>query len=133
MLLAQAAQYHTTRPNPRPRITDKSPGRITPPPARKILFLRLAKSKQPPSLGGGGYFGRVTLKRLTVALALLVLSSGCSFTPLINNRLSGNRAFIDYWPADANSNRLRLAVKDNIDMQGVVTTAGSQFFQQTHK
>ena len=79
------------------------------------------------------YSGRVILKRLTVALALLVLCSGCSFTPLINNKLSGNRAFIEYWPAEANSNRLRLAVKDNIDMKGVLTTAGSQFFQQTHK
>ena len=71
--------------------------------------------------------------RLPIALALLALCSGCSFTPLINNRLSGNCAFIDYWPADANSKRLRLAVKDNIDMKGVITTAGSQIFQQTHK
>ena len=37
------------------------------------------------------YFGRVILRRLAVALTLLVLSSGCSFTPLINNKLSGNR------------------------------------------
>ena len=79
------------------------------------------------------YFGRVILERVTIAQALLVFCSGCSFTPLINNKLSGNRAFIEYWPADANSNRLRLAVKDNIDMKGVITTAGSQFFQQTHK
>ena len=86
------------------------------------------------------YFGRVILRRLAVALASFVLCSGCSFTPLINKKLSGNRAFIEYWPADPNSNpagpnsnRLRLAVKDNIDMQGVITTAGSQFFQQTHK
>jgi amidase len=93
----------------------------------------LAKTIHLPSLVRVEYFGRVTLKRLTVAQALLVLCSGCSFTPLINNKLSGNRAFIEYWPADANSNRLRLAVKDNIDMQGVITTAGSQFFQQTHK
>ena len=79
------------------------------------------------------HFGRVILKPVTVAQALLVLCSGCSFTPLINNKLSGNRAFIDYWPADANSKRLRLAVKDNIDVKGAITTAGSQFFQQTHK
>jgi Asp-tRNAAsn/Glu-tRNAGln amidotransferase A subunit and related amidases len=79
------------------------------------------------------YFGRVILKRVIGALALLVLCIGCSFTPLINKRLSGNRAFIEYWPADANNKGLRLAVKDNIDMKGVVTTAGSQFFQQTHK
>src|SRR5439155_18149211 len=98
-------------------------------------FLRsaLAKSMLPPSLVRVEYFGRVILRRLAVALTLLVLSSGCSFTPLINKKLSGNRAFIDYWPADPNSNRLRLAVKDNIDMQGVITTAGSQFFLQTNK
>jgi amidase len=95
--------------------------------------LRLAKSNHPPSLVRVEYSGRVTLKRLTVALALLVLCGGCSFTPLINNRLPGNRAFIDYWPPDANSNRLRLALKDNIDVKGVKTTAGSQFFQQTHQ
>ncbi len=79
------------------------------------------------------YSGPAIFARLPIALALLVLCSGCSFTPLINNKLSGNRAFIDYWPADANSKRLRLAVKDNIDMKGVITTAGSQIFQQTHK
>lgn len=118
-----------------PAAETEVPGRITSGPARKIPFLRsvLAKSIHPPSLVRVEYFGRVILKRLTVALALLVLCSGCSFTPLINNKLSGNRAFIDYWPADANSNQLRLAVKDNIDMKGVTTTAGSQFFQQTHK
>jgi amidase len=49
------------------------------------------------------------------------------------NKLSGNRAFIDYWPPDPNSNGLRLAVKDNIDMKGVVTTAGSEIFSITHK
>ncbi|HKS31301.1 MAG TPA: amidase, partial [Chthoniobacterales bacterium] len=79
------------------------------------------------------YYGPAIFTRLPIVLALLALSSGCSFTPLINNKLSGNRAFIDYWPADANSKRLRLAVKDNIDMKGVITTAGSQIFQQTHK
>lgn len=111
------------------------PARITPAAGSGNAFLRsaLAKSIDPPSLVRVEYSGRVILKRSSVALALLVLSSGCSFTPLINNKLSGNRAFIEYWPPDANSNRLRLAVKDNIDMKGVITTAGSQFFQQTHK
>jgi Asp-tRNA(Asn)/Glu-tRNA(Gln) amidotransferase A subunit family amidase len=96
-------------------------------------WLRLQKNIHPPSLVRVEHFSRDFLKRLAVGLALLVLCSGCSFTPLINKKLSGNRAFIDYWPADPNNNRLRLAVKDNIDMQGVVTTAGSQFFEQTHK
>jgi amidase len=93
----------------------------------------LQKIIHPPSLVRVEYFGRVILKRVIGALALLVLCSGCSFTPLINKRLSGNRAFIEHWPADANNKGLRLAVKDNIDMKGVITTAGSQFFQQTHK
>ena len=34
---------------------------------------------------------------------------------------------------DPNRNQLRLAVKDNIDMKGVVTTAGSEIFAKTHK
>jgi Asp-tRNA(Asn)/Glu-tRNA(Gln) amidotransferase A subunit family amidase len=69
---------------------------------------------------------------LSVALALLVLCSGCSLVPR-PSRLSGNRAFIDYWPPDPNSKQLRLAVKDNIDLKGVVTTAGSEIFSLTHK
>jgi amidase len=69
---------------------------------------------------------------LPVALASLVLCSGCSFVPRFS-KLSGNRAFIYYWPPDPNSKGLRLAVKDNIDMKGVITTAGSEIFSITHK
>jgi len=79
------------------------------------------------------YSGRFILKRLIAALALLALCSGCTVTTVLNKKLSGNRAFIDYWPPDANGNRLRLAVKDNIDIKGVITTAGSELFQKTHK
>ena len=71
-------------------------------------------------------------KWLPLALASLVLCSGCAFVPR-PNRLSGNRAFIDYWPPDPNSKGLRLAVKDNIDVKGAVTTAGSEIFSITHK
>ncbi len=76
--------------------------------------------------------GPAGFKWLPVALASLVLCNGCSFLPR-PNKLSGNRAFIDYWPPDPNSKGLRLAVKDNIDMKGVVTTAGSEIFSVTHK
>jgi Asp-tRNA(Asn)/Glu-tRNA(Gln) amidotransferase A subunit family amidase len=93
----------------------------------------LAKSIQPPSLARMKNSGRVILKRLIVTLSLVVLCSGCTVTTLVNKKLPGNRAFIHYWPADANSNQLRLAVKDNIDMKGVITTAGSELFQRTHK
>ena len=71
-------------------------------------------------------------KWLPLALASLVLCSGCSFLPR-PSKLSGNRAFIAYWPPGPNSKGLKLAVKDNIDMKGVVTTAGSEIFSVTHK
>ena len=49
--------------------------------------------------------------------------SGCS-TSRVGTR---DRAFIVYWPPK-NSQQLRLAVKDLIDVKGVVTTAGSEYF-----
>ena len=77
--------------------------------------------------------GRISFKWLPIVLASLVLCNGCSILPPFNEKLPGNRAFIDYWPPDPNRKELRLAVKDNIDMKGVVTTAGSQIFSKTHK
>jgi amidase len=46
--------------------------------------------------------------------------------PRFHAHLPGNRAFIAYWPPAENNNQLKLALKDNIDMKGVVTTAGSE-------
>ena len=70
---------------------------------------------------------------LVSALVLLTFCGGCSFLPRFNKKLSGDRAFIRYSPSDANSNQLRLAVKDNIDLKDVVTTTGSEFFLKSHK
>ena len=70
---------------------------------------------------------------LVSAFVLLTFCGGCSFLPRFNKKLSGDRAFIRYSPIDTNSNQLRLAVKDNIDLKGVVTTTGSEFFLKTHK
>ena len=69
------------------------------------------------------------LLRLFPALALapLVLFGGCSLRPRFSAEPAGQRAFISYRPPAENSGRLRLAVKDNIDVQGVVTTAGSEY------
>lgn len=53
--------------------------------------------------------------------------------PRFNSKLPGNRAFIAYWSPPAGSNELKLAVKDNIDVKGVVTTAGSELFAKTHQ
>jgi len=41
-----------------------------------------------------------------------------------------HRAFIEYWPPAKGSKQLRLAIKDNIDMKGVVSSAGSQYFAE---
>ena len=64
-------------------------------------------------------------KSSLLGLASIALLSGCSLLPSAQPRLTGNRAFIAYWPPE-NTNQLRLAVKDNIDVKGVVTTAGSK-------
>jgi Asp-tRNA(Asn)/Glu-tRNA(Gln) amidotransferase A subunit family amidase len=60
-------------------------------------------------------------------LSLLVFSASCSSSQ--NRRLKRSRehAFIDYWPPPAGSHGLRLAVKDNIDMKGHVTSVGSEY------
>ncbi len=70
-------------------------------------------------------FGCFVCKSFSLGLASVALLSGCSLLPSVQPSLSGNRAFIAYWPP-GNTNQLRLAVKDNIDVKGVVTTAGSK-------
>ena len=71
-------------------------------------------------------FGCFVFKSFLLGMASIALLSGCSLLPSVHPRLTGNRAFIVYWPPAPNSTQLKLAVKDNIDMQGVVTTAGSK-------
>ncbi|MEO5720313.1 MAG: amidase [Chthoniobacterales bacterium] len=67
-------------------------------------------------------------------LAGLLLTSfltGCvSLEPRPATR-NGNHAFIEYWPPAEGSQGLRLAVKDLIDMKGVVTTAGSKYLAES--
>lgn len=69
---------------------------------------------------------------LPIALVSLVPFSGCSTYPYAKKGLPRNRAFIAYWPPASDNGQLRLAVKDNIDMEGVVTTAGSQLLSKTY-
>ena len=75
---------------------------------------------------------RLILKSFVVGLASLSLLSGCSLLPHPSHA-KGKRAFIAYWPPAENRSELKLAVKDNIDMKGVVTTAGSELFAKTHQ
>jgi len=60
-------------------------------------------------------------------LLLMSFFSACSSPQKRLANRSGNHAFIVYWPPPENSKQLRLAVKDLIDMKGVVTTAGSEY------
>lgn len=74
----------------------------------------------------------MTIRRCLVAhlsLALCAMSGLSSCSSLQRHSRTGtpNNAFIAYWPAPANSGRLRLAVKDLIDLKGTVTTAGSEY------
>ena len=77
-------------------------------------------------------FGCFVCKSFLLGLASIALLSGCSLLPSFHPLLAGNRAFIAYWPpAENSSNQLKLAVKDNIDVKGVVTTAGSKRLART--
>jgi amidase len=67
----------------------------------------------------------IVCKSFLLGLASIAFLNGCSLLPSFHPRLDGNRAFIVYWPPVGNNDGLKLAVKDNIDMKGVVTTAGS--------
>ena len=60
-------------------------------------------------------------------ILLMSFLNGCSTPYWRAGHRSDNPAFIAYWPPHDGSNQLRLAVKDNIDMKGVVTTAGSEY------
>ena len=96
------------------------------------MAIVLEKNAHLSSVSRMKYSGRILFVGLPVALASLVFCSGCSLVPR-PSKLSGNRAFIEYWAPDPNSKLLRLAIKDNIDMKGVVTTAGSEIFALTHQ
>lgn len=63
-------------------------------------------------------------------MLLAVSLIGCSMESHLARR-ARQHAFIEYHPLLDNSGRLRLAVKDNIDMAGEVTTAGSAYLAQT--
>ena len=60
-------------------------------------------------------------------LVLMGFLSGSAFPLGLPATQSRDHTFIAYWPPAENSNGLRLAVKDLIDVKGVVTTAGSEY------
>src|ERR1700676_1745629 len=64
-------------------------------------------------------------------LLLMNFFSGCSALQSHSRTGTPDHAFIVYWPPPENSKQLRLAVKDLIDIKGVVTTAGSEYVATT--
>src|SRR5688500_13532152 len=72
--------------------------------------------------------GYLICKSLLPALATLALLPGCAVVhgfPMKGR--PANRSFITYWPPAEDSTALKVAIKDNIDVAGVVTTAGSEY------
>src|ERR1044071_6610002 len=80
-----------------------------------------------------GDFFQIATSRESVARVILFSFlaanwlTGCAIPNARPQSPTPDRAFIEYWPPDPNNKKLRLAVKDLIDMKGVVTTAGSEF------
>jgi Asp-tRNA(Asn)/Glu-tRNA(Gln) amidotransferase A subunit family amidase len=71
--------------------------------------------------------GQVGAQWLLTALLLTSYLTGCSVLQTHWTHGSHDHAYIRYWPVSGDKKQLRLAVKDNIDMQGVVTSAGSEY------
>ncbi len=71
------------------------------------------------------------MKKTSSCLLLVLLLNGCALEDR-QARHARQHAFIDYHPLAENSGQLRLAVKDNIDMKGYVTTAGSEYFARNN-
>jgi amidase len=70
---------------------------------------------------------RYILVRCGIAVLSGSLLSGCASFEKNPASESADHAFIQYWGRPENSGRLRVAVKDLIDMKGEVTTAGSEY------
>ena len=72
-------------------------------------------------------------RSMLIGLLLVTLLNGCGVLERPSASYSYDHAFIRYWPPREESKSLRLAVKDLIDMKGVVTTAGSHYVAETSR
>src|SRR5215469_4837313 len=75
--------------------------------------------------------GCFSIRLALIGLLLATGLSDCALPPREGATGSYDHAFIRYWPPPKGSKRLRLAVKDLIDIKGVVTTAGSHYVAET--
>ena len=69
--------------------------------------------------------GNRKFERLLISIVSAGVLAGCAGGKADKKT---DHAYIVYWPPADNSGRLRLAVKDLIDMKGFVTTAGTEHF-----
>jgi amidase len=67
------------------------------------------------------------VQSILTALFLTCLLNGCSILEHHSTTGSRDHAYIHYWPVASGGDRIRLAVKDNIDLKGVVTSVGSEY------
>src|ERR1700751_6120082 len=74
---------------------------------------------------------RLTSRPILLWLLFALGVSGCTIPERPTAAGSHHHNFIAYWPVPAKDNELCLAVKDNIDVKGVVTTAGSEYVART--
>jgi len=89
--------------------------------------MRVVNFKGPTNLPA---MHRCSITRAFALIAAILCAgvlSNCT-APYRFHHLRGNREFISYTPAPAEEGKVRLAVKDVIDVKGVVTTAGSEYF-----
>jgi len=132
-------------PSPTPRAANQ-PMRISPHASRRerrttattaarqralALVKALVGTIPPQSRGALSKVPDGFAKRGVAWLLLLGLTGGCASSPHGRDKANRNHAFIAYWPPSANHQGLRLAVKDLIDVNGVVTTAGSAYVART--
>src|SRR2546421_4354442 len=72
-------------------------------------------------------FKSAVIRTIVPAIFFVTWLSGCAIPKARPESSTRDKAFIEYWPPSNDSKKLRLAVKDLIDVKGVVTTAGSEF------
>ena len=72
-------------------------------------------------------FKSAIIRTILPVIFLMTWLAGCAIPKARPESATRDKAFIEYWPPSNDSKKLRLAVKDLIDMKGVVTTAGSEF------